>query len=75
MKPTLHRSLVVDALLMADWRRRPKEKVLVYSDQGTQYGSDDWYRFCFTHNLDPSMSRRGNCWDTQSTILVNTALV
>tara|TARA_Y100001963_G_scaffold148356_1_gene226108 strand:- start:887 stop:1690 length:804 start_codon:yes stop_codon:yes gene_type:complete len=63
MKPTLHRSLVVDALLMAVWRRRPEEKVLVHSDQGTQYGSDDWHRFCLTHNLDPSMSRRGNCWD------------
>jgi putative transposase len=63
MKPTLHRSLVVDALLMAVWRRRPKEKVLIHSDQGTQYGSDDWNRFCLAHNLDPSMSRRGNCWD------------
>ena len=63
MKPTLHRSLVVDALLMAVWRRRPKEKVLVHSDQGSQYGSDDWHRFCRAHNLDPSMSRRGNCWD------------
>lgn len=63
MKPTLHRSLVVDALLMAVWRRRPKEKVLIRSDQGTQYGSDDWHRFCLAHNLDPSMSRRGNCWD------------
>ncbi len=28
-----------------------------------QYGSDDWRRFCHTHNLEPSMSRRGNCWD------------
>lgn len=63
MQPTLHRSLVVDALLMAVWRRRPRETVLVHSDQGSQYGSDDWHRFCRTHHLDPSMSRRGNCWD------------
>ena len=35
MKPTLHRSLVVDALLMAVWRRRPKEKVLIHSDSNT----------------------------------------
>ncbi|SFN55602.1 putative transposase [Marinobacter pelagius] len=63
MKSTLHRSLVVGALLMAVWRRRPNEKVLIRSDQCTQYGSDDWYRFCRAHNLDPSMSRRGNCWD------------
>jgi len=27
------------------------------------YGSDDWRRFCRTNRLEPSMSRRGNCWD------------
>ena len=63
MKPTLHRGLVIDALLMAVWRRRPKQTVLVHSDQGSQYGSDDWQRFCKEHHLEPSMSRRGNCWD------------
>ena len=75
MKPTLHRDIVMDALLMAVWRRRPKQTLLVHSDQGSQYSSDDWLRFCKSHSLEPSMSRRGNCWDTQSTILVNTALV
>lgn len=28
-----------------------------------QFGSDDWRRLCAAHNLQPSMSRRGNCWD------------
>ena len=63
MKPTLARELVLDALMMAVWRRRPNARVLVHSDQGSQYGSDDWVRFCRAHNLEPSMSRRGNCWD------------
>jgi putative transposase len=63
MKPTLARDLVVDALLMAVWRRKPQNRVMVHSDQGSQYGSDDWLRFCRSHNLEPSMSRRGNCWD------------
>jgi putative transposase len=63
MKPTLAKELVLDALLMAVWRRRPTQPVIVHSDQGTQYGSDAWYRFCISHNLKPSMSRRGNCWD------------
>jgi len=63
MKPTLHRELVIDAMLMAVWRRKPKNQVLVHSDQGSQYGSDDWHRFCRDHRLKPSMSRRGNCWD------------
>jgi putative transposase len=64
MKPTLARELVLDALLMAVLRRRPKLPVIVHSDQGTQYGSDDWQRICRgAHGLQPSMSRRGNCWD------------
>ncbi|WP_207907341.1 IS3 family transposase [Paucimonas lemoignei] len=63
MKPTLSRELALDALLMAVWRRKPKNSVLVHSDQGSQYGSDDWKRFCNANNLEPSMSRRGNCWD------------
>ena len=63
MKPTLARELVLDAILMAVWRRKPKRKVLIHSDQGTQYGSNDWLRFCRDHDLESSMSRRGNCWD------------
>ena len=63
MKPTLARALVLDAILMAVWRRKPKQKVIIHSDQGAQYGSDDWLRFCRQHNLELSMSRRGNCWD------------
>ena len=61
-KPTLARELVLDAILMAVRRRRPK-KALIHSDQGSQFGSDAWRRFCREHHLEPSMSRRGNCWD------------
>lgn len=63
MQRSLERSLVLQALLMAVRRRRPATKVLIHSDQGSQYGSDDWHRFCRDHKLVPSMSRRGNCWD------------
>ncbi|WP_202796559.1 IS3 family transposase [Dickeya dadantii] len=63
MKPTLSRELALDALMMAVWRRKPQSEVIVHSDQGSQYGSDDWQRFCRANNLAPSMSRRGNCWD------------
>jgi putative transposase len=62
MKPTMARELVLNALLMAVWRRKP-QGVVIHSDQGSQYGSDDWRRFCVAHNLTPSMSRRGNCYD------------
>ena len=63
MKSTLAKEIVLDALLMAVWRRNPKQEVIIHSDQGSQYGSDEWTRFCSTNGLVPSMSRRGNCFD------------
>jgi len=45
MKPALARELALDALLTALTRRTPKAPVIVHSDQGSQYGSDDWQRF------------------------------
>lgn len=63
MKPTLAKDIVLDAILIAVWRRRPNEPVIIHSDQGSQYSSGDWQRFCQKHNLVTSMSRRGNCWD------------
>lgn len=63
MQSTMKKDLVLDAILMAVWKRRPKRDVLVHSDQGSQYGSDAWIRFCEDHGLVPSMSRRGNCYD------------
>ena len=55
--------LVLDALLMALWRRRPDQAVMVHSDQGSQFTGHDWQDFLRDHNLVSSMSRRGNCHD------------
>lgn len=55
--------LVLQALLMAVWRRKPTNKVLIHSDQGSQFTSMDWASFLKHHNLEHSMSRRGNCHD------------
>lgn len=60
--PTIHRELVLDAVLMVVRARRPRG-TLIHSDQGTQFGSDAWRRFCRSHRLEPSMSRKGNCGD------------
>jgi putative transposase len=61
-RPTIDRELVLDAVLMAARRRRPGGTA-IHSDQGTQFGSDAWRRFCRSNHLEPSMSRKGNCWD------------
>ena len=43
--------VVLQALLMAVWRRKPKEKVLVHSDRGSQFTSMDWASVLKHHNL------------------------
>ncbi len=60
--PTIRYELVLNAVLAAVRQRRPRG-TLIHSDQGTQYGCDAWRRFCRAHRLEPSMSRKGNCWD------------
>jgi putative transposase len=63
MQATMSKGLVLDAILMAVWKRRHQKDVLIHSDQGSQYGSDAWLRFCKDRQLLPRMSRRGNCYD------------
>ena len=63
MGERMTRELAISALLMAVWRRKPVQEVLVHSDQGSQFSSHDWQDFLKAHRLKPSMSRRGNCHD------------
>ena len=63
MQPTMTAQLVMDALLMAIFRRGRPQAVLHHSDQGSQYTSEDFQRLLDAHGIICSMSRRGNCWD------------
>lgn len=60
--PTIHHELVLDALASAVKQRRPRGTI-IHSDQGTQFRSDAWRRVCRSNSPEPSMSRKGNCWD------------
>jgi len=62
-QPRMTTDLALQALLMAVWRRKPASRVTVHSDQGSQFTSREWRSFLAQHNLEPSMSRRGNCHD------------
>ena len=63
MSASMSSQLVIDALLMAIWRRgRPKE-LLHHSDQGSQYTAEDFQRLLSHHGISCSMSRKGDCWD------------
>ncbi|HBO8639864.1 IS3 family transposase [Pseudomonas aeruginosa] len=63
MKSQMTSDVAIDALLMAVWRRKPKQEVMIHSDQGSQYSSSGWRSFLKANNLVASMSRRGNCHD------------
>ena len=63
MQSRITKDIVLNALLMAVWRRNPKQQVTVHSDQGSQYTSHDWQAFLKANGLEGSMSRRGNCHD------------
>jgi len=55
--------LAVQALLSAIWRRKSSAGLLVHTDQGSQFTSREWAAFLRDHNINHSMSRRGNCHD------------
>ncbi len=59
----INRKLVIDALGMAVWLRRPGPGLTFHSDRGSQYCSDDFQKALDTHKMRSSMSRKGDCWD------------
>ncbi len=63
VQPRMTKDIVLNALVMAVWRRNPHKQVLVHSDQGSQYTSYEWQSFLKSHGLEGSMSRRGNRHD------------
>ena len=65
VQPRMTTDLALQALLAAVWRRKPKARVMIHSDQGSQFTSREWQVFLAQHNLEPSMSRRGNCHDCE----------
>ena len=55
--------LVIDALRMAFWRRRPAKDLIFHSDRGSQYCSGDFRELVKAYGMKSSMSRKGDCWD------------
>lgn len=63
------RQLVMDALRMAWFRRRPAKEagVIFHSDRGSQYCSREFQGLLGEYGICSSMSRKGNCWDNAPT--------
>ena len=62
MASTLHRQVVLDALDMALWQRRPSG-VIHHSDQGSQYTSIEFGKRCREAGVRPSMGSVGDAYD------------
>jgi putative transposase len=67
MASRMTRTLVLDALRMAWFRRRPQAGLIFHSDRGSQYCSDDHQAALSAYGMIPSMSRKGDCWDNAPT--------
>ncbi len=63
MSSRIDRTLVMDALRMAVWRRKPARGLIHHSDRGSQYCSLEFQAMLNTFGITCSMSRKGNCWD------------
>ena len=63
MDKTMTAQLVCDALQMALWRRKMPRGVIVHTDRGSQYCSNQYQRMLRKHGLICSMSGTGNCFD------------
>ena len=63
MADHLRSELVIEALDMAVWRRRPTQSVVHHSDQGSQYTSLAFGRRLREAGLVSSMGSRGDCFD------------
>ena len=63
MASHLRAELVIEALDMAVWNRRPLGGVIHHSDQGCQYTSVEFGRRCREAGVRPSMGSVGDCFD------------
>jgi putative transposase len=57
------RQLVLQAVLMALWQRTDRSPVVLHSDRGCQFTSDEYQRFLQGHQIRSSMSAVGTCAD------------
>lgn len=63
MADHLRTELVIDALNMAVWNRRPQPGLVHHSDRGCQYTSLTFGRRCREAGILPSMGSRGDAYD------------
>jgi putative transposase len=63
MSPHQDRQRVVQAVLMALWQRPARTPVILHSDRGCQFTSEEYQQFLAVHQVTCSMSAVGSCAD------------
>ena len=71
MASRIDTSLVLDALLMALWRREPQTPVVVHSDQGCQFTGQEWQYVAFVIDV---YARRIVGWRVSSSMRTDFVL-
>ena len=67
----MRESLILNAFNMAVSSRDIEQGALIHSDRGVQYRGHEYQHVIKENGILCSMSRKGNCWDTQSKLKVN----
>lgn len=63
MDKTMTRQLALTALRQAIGREHPPAGLIHHSERGSQYASYEYQQALRDHDMVPSMSRKGNCYD------------
>jgi transposase InsO family protein len=63
MQSHLRGSLVLEAFRRAITKRGCPKNLILHSDQGIQYASDEFRTMLRNYGVTQSMSRKGNCYD------------
>ena len=63
MAERITRELVMAALTMAVFRRRPEPGVIIHSDRGSPYASLDYQALLNPHGFQCRMSKQGDGYD------------
>ncbi|MDZ4255777.1 MAG: IS3 family transposase [Sulfuritalea sp.] len=67
IKPRMTADIVIDALTMAWFRKKPAPGLIHHSDPGSQYASHAFQARLEEYGMVCSMSRKGDCWDNAPT--------
>lgn len=61
--PPLKLKMVIGAMQITVWQRQSDGPVILYSDKGSQFRSEDYQNYLTANNLMCSMSAVGHCGD------------